>query len=68
MSLSLKKLDGFTGRKGPVLLIVMDGVGIGNKDESNAVFLAKTPTLDKLLKSKLYTELKAHGPCCWITY
>ncbi|MGN1273831.1 MAG: hypothetical protein ACI4UF_04520, partial [Thermoguttaceae bacterium] len=27
-------------------LIVMDGIGIGKQDDSNAVFLAKTPTLD----------------------
>ena len=62
MSLTLKKLEGFKPRKGPVLLVIMDGVGIGRHDDSDAVFLADTPTLDKLLKSKLYTELKAHGP------
>ena len=39
----------------------MDGVGIGKQDDSNGVFLAKTPCLDELLKSKLYTQLKAHG-------
>lgn len=62
MSLKLKKLKSFQPRKGPVLLIVMDGVGIGKKDESDAVYLAKTPTLDKLMGSKLYTQLRAHGP------
>jgi len=39
----------------------MDGIGIGRQDETNAVFLADTPTLDRLFKSELYTELKAHG-------
>jgi 2,3-bisphosphoglycerate-independent phosphoglycerate mutase len=39
----------------------MDGIGIGRQDESNAVFLAKTPTLDRLFNSKLYTQLQAHG-------
>ncbi len=59
--LSLKKLDKFTGRKGPLLLIIMDGIGIGKEYEGNAVYLAKTPNLDKLFKSKLFTTLQAHG-------
>lgn len=62
MELKLKKLENFHGRKGPVLLVIMDGVGIGKHDESDGVFLAKTPTLDKLMKSELKTTLKAHGP------
>lgn len=61
MSLSLTKLKSFHGRKGPVLLIIMDGIGLGKEDENNAVYMAKTPHLDKLLKSDLYTKLKAHG-------
>jgi len=61
MSLSLNKLAEFHSRKGPLLLIIMDGVGIGRNDDSNAVYLAKTPTLDRLFASKLYTQLKAHG-------
>jgi len=39
----------------------MDGIGLGKEDENNAVYMAKTPHLDKLLKSDLYTKLKAHG-------
>ncbi len=62
MELKLNKLDKFEPRKGPVLLIVMDGVGIGKQDESNAIYLANTPVLDRLLKMPLYTTLKAHGP------
>jgi len=61
MSLHLNKLNSFTGRKGPLLLIIMDGIGIGKHDESNAVYLARTPHLDQLFKSDLYTQLKAHG-------
>lgn len=61
MSLELKKLANFTPRPGPVLLVIMDGVGIGKQDDSDGVFLAKTPCLDELMKSKLYTTLKAHG-------
>ena len=63
MDLKLEKLDGFEGRKGPLLLVIMDGVGYGRMDESDAVFLANTPTLDKLMKEiPLQTKLKAHGP------
>ena len=61
MSLSLKRLTSFQGRKGPLLLIIMDGVGIGRQDETNAVYLANTPNLDRLFGSELYTQLKAHG-------
>ena len=61
MPLSLKRLKTFHGRKGPLLLIIMDGIGIGKQDDSNAVYLAETPTLDRLFHSKLYTQLQAHG-------
>ena len=61
MSTKLTKLEAFPGRKGPVLLIILDGVGIGREDDSNGVFLAKTPCLDALMASDLYTTLKAHG-------
>ncbi|MDP4116860.1 MAG: 2,3-bisphosphoglycerate-independent phosphoglycerate mutase [Bacteroidota bacterium] len=62
MSLKLEKLDNFHGRKGPLAVIIMDGVGIGKEYDGNAVFKANTPVLDKLFKSELYTQLKAHGP------
>jgi 2,3-bisphosphoglycerate-independent phosphoglycerate mutase len=61
VSLHLNKLKSFQGRKGPLLLIIMDGVGIGKADETNAVYKADTPNLDKLFKSDLSTQLKAHG-------
>ena len=61
MSLHLNKLKSFAGRKGPLLLIIMDGIGIGKPDETNAVWLAKPPNLDQLLKSDLCTQLNAHG-------
>ena len=57
----LKKLSNFSGRPGPLLLVIMDGVGLGKRDDSDGVFLAKTPVLDELMASKLYTTLKAHG-------
>jgi len=61
MSLSLKKHSSFSGRKGPVVILVADGVGVAPAGPSNAVSEANTPTLDALAKQSLYTELAAHG-------
>ncbi|MBR2387612.1 MAG: 2,3-bisphosphoglycerate-independent phosphoglycerate mutase [Clostridia bacterium] len=57
---SLKK-SAFEGVKGPVLTIVMDGVGIAPAIESNAVAAAYTPTLDMLMEKYPTVKLKAHG-------
>lgn len=57
----LEKLITFSGRKGPLLLIIMDGIGLGPKDESNAVYIAQTPNLDMLFKSRFSVPLIAHG-------
>ncbi len=57
----LKKFDKFSGRKGPLLLLIMDGVGIQESTVGNAVKAAHTPVLDKLLNNSLHTQLKAHG-------
>lgn len=57
----LKKLSSFPGVPGPVITCVMDGVGIGKKDESDAVFLARKPHLDFLCGLPLSTRLAAHG-------
>ncbi len=45
----------------PVVLIVMDGIGIHAADKGNAVTAARTPNLDFLLASAPHTQLKAHG-------
>ena len=47
--------------KGPVLLAIMDGVGIGRGDDTDAVAQAHTPYLDELARSSLTTQLRAHG-------
>lgn len=44
-----------------VVLVVMDGVGFSKTGLGDAVSLANTPTLDKLLKECPNTRLKAHG-------
>ena len=60
--LSLSPHPSFSGRPGPVLVVVADGVGVAPAGASNAVTEASTPTLDALCSSELYTELAAHGP------
>ncbi|MDJ0853321.1 MAG: 2,3-bisphosphoglycerate-independent phosphoglycerate mutase [Myxococcota bacterium] len=57
----LKKHPGFPGVKGPVVLCVMDGVGVGQRDDSDAVWLARTPHLDWLASQCPTTQLLAHG-------
>ena len=47
--------------KGPVLTIVMDGVGLAPEGDGNAVKRAYTPTLDGLMKKYPMVKLKAHG-------
>ncbi|MBN2160394.1 MAG: 2,3-bisphosphoglycerate-independent phosphoglycerate mutase [Spirochaetes bacterium] len=48
-------------RKGPLVLVIMDGVGIGRENDGNAFYLARTPVLDRLMRDCPYTTLKAHG-------
>ncbi len=47
--------------EGPVVLIIMDGVGIGNGDAGDMVAKATTPNLDWLAENSLAIQLKAHG-------
>lgn len=47
--------------KKPVVLVIMDGVGIGDGGPGDAVKLAHTPNLDRLLATCPHTQLKAHG-------
>jgi len=46
---------------GPVVLVIMDGVGLGPRDASDGVFVSYTPILDALLDEPLMVRLKAHG-------
>lgn len=47
--------------KRPVVLVVMDGVGISDNTFGNAVKAAYKPTLDDLWTNNPHTEIKAHG-------
>ena len=61
MALVLNKSAKFDGVKGPVLTIVMDGVGLAPNTVSNAVATAYTPNLDALMANYPMVALKAHG-------
>jgi 2,3-bisphosphoglycerate-independent phosphoglycerate mutase len=47
--------------EGPVVAIVMDGVGLGLGDAGDAVAQARTPHLDALRALPSFTSLLAHG-------
>jgi 2,3-bisphosphoglycerate-independent phosphoglycerate mutase len=51
----------FQAPTGPVVCVVMDGVGLGDQGLGDAVHLAHTPTLDWLRTLRSYTILRAHG-------
>ena len=57
----LKKAKNFKGPEGPVVLAILDGVGIGTCKEGDVVSRANTPTLDWLAQNALNAKLKAHG-------
>ncbi len=58
---ALAKNAKFQGRRGPVVLVIMDGVGIGKYKEGDAVLDSNTPFLHKLMETMPMTTLKAHG-------
>ena len=45
----------------PVMLLIMDGFGIAPPGPGNAIYAAKTPNLDELLKSCPNAQLQASG-------
>ena len=57
----LKKNPSFKGRRGPVVLVIMDGVGYGKYEEGDAFHAALTPNLDRITKENPSITLKAHG-------
>ena len=61
MAKILNKLQNPIGVEGPVLTIVMDGVGIAPDTVGNAVKQAYTPTLDMIMDKYKTVSLKAHG-------
>jgi 2,3-bisphosphoglycerate-independent phosphoglycerate mutase len=57
----LKRLSSFPGCPGPIVTVVMDGYGISQNAEGNAITLARKPVLDGLFAKYPWTLLKAHG-------
>jgi 2,3-bisphosphoglycerate-independent phosphoglycerate mutase len=58
---ALKENPAWKGRRGPVVLIIMDGVGYGKYREGDAVADSKMCHLDALTAKSPHTRLKAHG-------
>ena len=58
---ALKKNDNWKGRRGPVVLVIMDGVGYGEYKEGDAVADSKMNYLTALTEKNPRTKLKAHG-------
>ena len=57
----LEKSKKFAGVEGPLLTIVMDGVGIAPDNGANAIAAAHTPTLDHLMANYPMVAIRAHG-------
>src|SRR6056297_2474379 len=47
--------------KKPVVLVIMDGIGLAESGKGNAYSLANTPNLDKYFKEYPNTKLEASG-------
>ena len=58
---ALRKNSAWKGRRGPVVLVIMDGVGYGKYREGDAVADAKMNNLTALTAKCPHTKLKAHG-------
>ena len=58
---ALQKNPNWKGRRGPVVLVIMDGVGYGKYEEGDAVKASKMKYLDWLTANAPHTKLKAHG-------
>ena len=48
-------------RKGPVMLVVMDGIGLRENADQNAVAMAKKPNYDRLTKEYPFSQLLTSG-------
>lgn len=57
----LQKNSAWKGRRGPVVLVIMDGVGYGKYEDGDAVKASRMKWLDVLTAASPHTQLKAHG-------
>ena len=58
---ALKKSNAFSGPEGPVVLVIMDGVGVGEYEEGDFVRSARTPCMNWLKEHGVCSRLRAHG-------
>ena len=58
---ALQKNPNWKGRRGPVVLVIMDGVGYGKYEDGDAVKAARMKYLDWFTANCPHTKLKAHG-------
>ncbi len=58
----LERARGAEPPEGPLVLLIMDGVGRGRRDEYDAVWTARTPNLDRLGAEGIERNIFAHGP------
>ena len=57
----LEKDKNWKGRRGPVVLVIMDGVGYGKYADGDAVKASRMSNLTWLTEHSPHTQLKAHG-------
>jgi 2,3-bisphosphoglycerate-independent phosphoglycerate mutase len=48
--------------KGPLLLCILDGFGLSDRTQGNAIAAARTPTLDTLMATCPHASMFTHGP------
>lgn len=58
---ALAKNPNWKGRRGPLVLVIMDGVGYGTYVEGDAVQASRMDHLNAIAKVSVQTRLKAHG-------
>jgi len=59
--MKLQKSPRFSPCPGPVVTVILDGVGISPRVDGDAVKAARTPLLDALMANRPFTQLCAHG-------
>ncbi len=57
----LEKNSRFAARRGSVVLLIMDGIGLSDSPHGNAVAAALTTSLDRMFAEAPWVTLKAHG-------
>jgi len=59
--MKLEKSKRFSPNAGPVVTIVLDGVGMSTREDGDAIKTARTPMLDGLFRDYPWVRLLAHG-------